>query len=369
MAAPVLTAWGTDPNDPDRPDLTEPLAWVGEMVKLGVALVNVSMGNPYASPHLLRPFEYPPPDGYETPEHPLVGVDRHFRLAGQIQEAFPTCRWWAAATATCRSTCRTRGRPTSPGGASPSSASGGRRCRCPTSPGCWPRGQARPQARVPHLLLLHGALMAQAQRAGAVRHRLPAVRQGGVRVDLGAGEEEAGGAGGGREGARRVGEFVGLASRPSAGGRLPAAGRALLEVAGKSAEGQQSAWHVATAVFITPFIALAPLNGCLSNALSPGVLAGSAAFTLAAVALFAALGGPWLACLGVVGTAPPPSTAPPLRPAAGGGPRQRTAPAARQRVGRDGRRHGHRRQRGWGCRCRRRAGRPAACPWPAGPWP
>ena len=38
------------------------------------ALINVSIGNPYASPHLLRPFEYPPPDGYETPEHPLIGV-------------------------------------------------------------------------------------------------------------------------------------------------------------------------------------------------------------------------------------------------------------------------------------------------------
>ena len=47
------------------------------------------MGNPYASPHLLRPFEYPPADGYETPEHPLIGVDRHFRLTAAIQRAFP----------------------------------------------------------------------------------------------------------------------------------------------------------------------------------------------------------------------------------------------------------------------------------------
>ena len=47
------------------------------------------MGNPYASPHLLRPFEYPPPDGYETPEHPLIGVDRHFRLTAAIQAAYP----------------------------------------------------------------------------------------------------------------------------------------------------------------------------------------------------------------------------------------------------------------------------------------
>jgi 2,4-dienoyl-CoA reductase-like NADH-dependent reductase (Old Yellow Enzyme family) len=87
--APVRSAWGVREDDPREPDLAEPMWWVGEMVRLGVALVNVSMGNPYASPHLLRPFEYPPPDGYETPEHPLVGVDRHFRLAALLQQRFP----------------------------------------------------------------------------------------------------------------------------------------------------------------------------------------------------------------------------------------------------------------------------------------
>jgi 2,4-dienoyl-CoA reductase-like NADH-dependent reductase (Old Yellow Enzyme family) len=87
--APILSAWGTSENDPFEPDLTEPAWWIGEMARLGVALVNVSMGNPYATPHVIRPFEYPPPDGYETPEHPLIGVDRHFRLAGQLQERFP----------------------------------------------------------------------------------------------------------------------------------------------------------------------------------------------------------------------------------------------------------------------------------------
>ncbi len=88
--APVRCAWGTSESDPLTSDLTEPLWWVGEMVKLGVALVNVSMGNPYSNPHVIRPFEVPPPDGYETPEHPLIGVDRHFRLAARIQQAFPS---------------------------------------------------------------------------------------------------------------------------------------------------------------------------------------------------------------------------------------------------------------------------------------
>lgn len=87
--APVETAWGTRLDDPFTPDLAEPLWWVGEMRRLGVVLVNVSMGNPYGSPHLTRPFEYSPPDGYHTPEHPLVGVDRHFRLAAEVQRAYP----------------------------------------------------------------------------------------------------------------------------------------------------------------------------------------------------------------------------------------------------------------------------------------
>jgi NADPH2 dehydrogenase len=86
---PLTCAWGTDPADPNKPDMTEPIAWIGEMLELGVACVNTSMGNPYATPHLTRPFEYAPPDGYETPEHPLVGVERHFRLTEEVQRAFP----------------------------------------------------------------------------------------------------------------------------------------------------------------------------------------------------------------------------------------------------------------------------------------
>ncbi len=88
-ALPLTCAWGTNPYDHRMPDLTEPIAWIREMVQLGVSLVNVTMGSPYATPHVIRPYEYPPPDGYETPEHPLIGVARHFRLTAEIQRAFP----------------------------------------------------------------------------------------------------------------------------------------------------------------------------------------------------------------------------------------------------------------------------------------
>ncbi len=62
-----------------------------------------------------------------------------------------------------------------------------------------------------------------------------------------------------------------------------------------------AAWHLATAVFITPFILLAPLNGCLSNGLPRrAVLIGSAAYTLVAVALAIWWPWPWMSCLGLV---------------------------------------------------------------------
>jgi 1-acyl-sn-glycerol-3-phosphate acyltransferase len=61
------------------------------------------------------------------------------------------------------------------------------------------------------------------------------------------------------------------------------------------------AWHIATAVFIAPFVVLSPLNGCLNNSLPRRwVLVGSAAFTLLVVTLFAVLQGDWMVCLGVV---------------------------------------------------------------------
>lgn len=89
VSLPLVNYWGTNPLSPHEADLAEPLRWIAEMQTLGVSLINVTMGNPYASPHYLRPFEYPPPDGYTSPEHPLVGVDRHVRCAATIQRQNP----------------------------------------------------------------------------------------------------------------------------------------------------------------------------------------------------------------------------------------------------------------------------------------
>jgi len=55
----------------------------------GLQLVNVTAGCPYFSPHVGRPADKEPPDGYGAPEHGLVGVARHFDLAEAARRACP----------------------------------------------------------------------------------------------------------------------------------------------------------------------------------------------------------------------------------------------------------------------------------------
>jgi 2,4-dienoyl-CoA reductase-like NADH-dependent reductase (Old Yellow Enzyme family) len=87
--SPYVDGWGVDAEAPDHPYLDEPLRLIGELRALGLAMVNVTMGSPYYNPHIGRPFERPPVDGYTPPEHPLVGVERHFRLTADVQRAYP----------------------------------------------------------------------------------------------------------------------------------------------------------------------------------------------------------------------------------------------------------------------------------------
>jgi NADPH2 dehydrogenase len=86
---PYQHGFGVDPMNPFREDLTEVKQAVGWFREWGMQLLNVSMGSPYYNPHVGRPFEKPDEGNYEQPEHPLLGVDRHFRIAGELQRAFP----------------------------------------------------------------------------------------------------------------------------------------------------------------------------------------------------------------------------------------------------------------------------------------
>lgn len=86
---PYRWGFGVDPQDPLREDLSEVKQAIGWFRDWGIELLNVSMGSPYFNPHIGRPFEKPDEGNYEQPEHPLLGVDRHFRVAGELQRTFP----------------------------------------------------------------------------------------------------------------------------------------------------------------------------------------------------------------------------------------------------------------------------------------
>ncbi len=86
---PYTSGFGVCEENPLEPDLREPKEVIRMLRDVGVRLINVSMGNPYTNPHIGRPFEKPDEGNYWSPEHPLIGVDRHFRLCGELQKTFP----------------------------------------------------------------------------------------------------------------------------------------------------------------------------------------------------------------------------------------------------------------------------------------
>ena len=86
---PYPYGWGVDSNNPLQEDLTEVKQAIGWFKDWGIELLNVSIGCPYYNPHIVRPFEKPDEGNYEQPEHPMLGVDRHFRIAGELQRTFP----------------------------------------------------------------------------------------------------------------------------------------------------------------------------------------------------------------------------------------------------------------------------------------
>jgi len=91
MACPIPYEYGfgVDTKDPHAIDLGEVKRAIGWFRDDGVELLSVSLGVPYFNPHIGRPFEKPDEGNYEQPEHPLLGVDRHFRVTAELQQAFP----------------------------------------------------------------------------------------------------------------------------------------------------------------------------------------------------------------------------------------------------------------------------------------
>jgi len=81
-AHPYPYGWGMDAESPDAPCLDEPRRLLGELRDMGVRLINVTMGNPYRTPHINRPYDK---GAYYPQEHPLVGVERLLSLTRQAR--------------------------------------------------------------------------------------------------------------------------------------------------------------------------------------------------------------------------------------------------------------------------------------------
>jgi NADPH2 dehydrogenase len=86
---PYEYGFGIDANDPLKSDLREPIELIRRMHQAGVAAINISGGSPYYNPHIQRPAIFPPSDGYQPPEDPLVGVVRQIQAARQCKQAVP----------------------------------------------------------------------------------------------------------------------------------------------------------------------------------------------------------------------------------------------------------------------------------------
>lgn len=70
-------------------DLTEPFQFLDLLAELDIPMVCITAGSPYYVPHIQRPALFPPSDGYEPPEDPLVGVARQIQATAKLKAHSP----------------------------------------------------------------------------------------------------------------------------------------------------------------------------------------------------------------------------------------------------------------------------------------
>ncbi|MDC0284035.1 NADH:flavin oxidoreductase, partial [Mariniblastus sp.] len=66
-------------------DLDEPSKFLELLKSLGIRMVCTTAGSPYYNPHIQRPAYFPPSDGYQLPEDPLVGVARQIQATAELK--------------------------------------------------------------------------------------------------------------------------------------------------------------------------------------------------------------------------------------------------------------------------------------------
>ena len=87
--APYEAAFGADPSDPTTYDLGPGEEFLRALESLDIRMVNLSAGSPYYNPHIQRPALFPPSDGYQPPEDPLVGCARQIEASAAVKAKFP----------------------------------------------------------------------------------------------------------------------------------------------------------------------------------------------------------------------------------------------------------------------------------------
>jgi len=70
-------------------DLAEPEKFLSLLEELKIDLVCLSAGSPYYNPHIQRPALFPPSDGYQPPEDPLVGCARQINTVAKLKATHP----------------------------------------------------------------------------------------------------------------------------------------------------------------------------------------------------------------------------------------------------------------------------------------
>ncbi len=88
-ALPYRYGFGMDEQNPEQIRIEETVEFLQVLTQLDIPMVNVTIGSPYYTPHVTRPALYPPSDGYQPPEDPLVGVMRHLTLVRDLKARFP----------------------------------------------------------------------------------------------------------------------------------------------------------------------------------------------------------------------------------------------------------------------------------------
>lgn len=92
---PYPYGFGVRPESGETPDYSEPIRLVRELHdELGLDMVDLTMGNPYATTHVTRPFDF---GKYAPEEHPFVGLHRMIYGIGEVKKAVPEMTIWASA--------------------------------------------------------------------------------------------------------------------------------------------------------------------------------------------------------------------------------------------------------------------------------